>query len=252
MNEQSNGQTLTTVNGTSLTGYGERAEVRELATRMMKFHPAYKDVGETGMIAVAQLAILSGANPLPTAGEIYAWIDWRGDLVAMLGIAYWRRKAREVDAPIWFVDSENPDPEQRSYEPRQMLDAEREAYGVLDGDIAAICKAYRLSEYLKLLATDTPWQVAQQMLTRTGIGIVKHRETVAQKATRTRKIGDPIDPPHGRTWAWVACKRAEQDVYRALSLINENFIGSQPQPIHQPQSSLSDLSLDELNDELFG
>ena len=57
----------------------------------------------------------------------------------MLGIAYWRRKAREVDAPIWFVDSENPDPEQRSYEPRQMQDAEREAYGVFDGDIAAIC-----------------------------------------------------------------------------------------------------------------
>ena len=69
MNEQPNGQALTTVNGTSLTGFGERAEVRELATRMMKFHPAYKDVGETGMIAVAQLAILSGANPLPTAGE---------------------------------------------------------------------------------------------------------------------------------------------------------------------------------------
>ena len=133
-----------------------------------------------------------------------------------------------------------------------MLDAEREAYVVLEGDIAAICKAYRLSEYLKLLATDTPWHVAQQMLTRTGIGIVKYRETVAQKKTRTRNIGDPIDPPHGRTWAWVACKRAEQDVYRALSLINENFIGSQPQHIPQPKSSLDDLSLEELNEELFG
>ena len=161
----------------------------------------------------------------------------------MLGIAYWRRKAREVDAPIWFVDSENPDPDLRSYEPRLMQPAEREAYGVPDGDIAAICKAYRLSEYLKLLESGTPWHVAQPMLTRTGIGVVKHRETVAQKKTRTRNIGDPIDPPHGRTWAWVACKRAEQDVYRALSLINENFLGSQPQPIPQLKSSLSDLSL---------
>lgn len=90
------------------------------------------------------------------------------------------------------------------------------------------------------------------MLTRTGIGIVKHRETVAQKKTRTRNISDPIDPPHGRTWAWVACKRAEQDVYRALSLINENFVGNQLQIMQQPKSSLSDASLDELNDELFG
>ena len=252
MNENGNEQALINVNGTALASFGERAEVRELAARMMKFHPAYRDVGETGMIAVAQLAILSGANPLPTAGEIYAWIDWRGDLVAMLGIAYWRRRAREVDAPIWFVDTEDRDPNRRSYEPRQMQDAERAAYGVLDGDSAAICKAYRMSEYLKLLEAGTPWHTAQQMLTRTGIGVVKHRETVAQKATRTRSIGDPIDPPHGRTWAWVACKRAEQDVYRALSLINENFIGNQPPIMPQPKSSLSESSLDELNDELFG
>lgn len=156
MNENGNEQSLLNVNGTALASYGERAEVRELAARMMKFHPAYKDVGETGMIAVAQLAILSGANPLPTAGEIYAWIDWRGDLVAMLGIAYWRRKAREVDAPIWFVDTEDRNPDRRSYEPRQMQDAEREAYGVFDGDIAAICKAYRLSEYLKLKPPGKP------------------------------------------------------------------------------------------------
>jgi hypothetical protein len=40
---------------------------------MMKFHPAYTDVGDAGMIAAAQLAILSDANPLPTMGEIHVW-----------------------------------------------------------------------------------------------------------------------------------------------------------------------------------
>jgi hypothetical protein len=255
MNENPNGQTLPSVIGTSLSNYGEREEVRELASRMMKFHPAFKDVGETGMIAAAQLAILSGANPLPTAGEIHVWQDWRGETVVMLGIAFWRRKAREVDAPIWFVDVQDTQQARRSYEPRLMHEAERAAHGVLDGDIAAICKAYRLSEYLKLIEVGTPWQVAQPMITRTGIGIVKHKETVAQKATRMRSVGDPIEPPHGRTWVWVACKRAEQDVYRALSLINENFYSNPvvaiPSP-QQPTNSMSDLTDEEFNDLLFG
>ncbi len=270
MSEKTNGQTLPSVIGTSLSNYGEREEVRELATRMMKFHPAYKAVGETGMIAAAQLAILSGANPLPTAGEIHIWQDWRGETVVMLGIAFWRRKAREVDAPIWFVDVNDTNQDRRNYEPRLMQDDERAAHGVLDGDIAAICKSYRLSEYLKLIGVGTPWQVAQQMITRTGIGIVNHKETVAQRKTKYRNIGDPIDPPHGRTWVWVACKRAEQDVYRVLSLINENFYGVQSATAHPERlnevelaetavstpnttsDDMQNLSDDEFNDMLFG
>ena len=263
-----NGTALDTVQNTALAAYGERAEVRELAARMMKFHPAYNDVGEARMIAAAQLAILSEANPLPTAGEIHIWKDWRGQLVVMLGIAFWRRKAREVDALVWFVDTGDHNQERRSYEPRLMLDEERTAYGVQPGDVAALCKAYRMSEYMKLLEAGIPWAVAQLMITRSGIGVVKRTEMFAKKDTRYRKAGDPIDPPHGRTWAWVACKRAEQDVYRALSLINENFyqqpshcVDAPPPPIHataaptiSPKSNgngYKNLSPADVNDALF-
>lgn len=265
MTEQSEKlQALETVNGTALAAYGERAEVRELANRMMKFHPAYKDVGEMGMIGAAQLAILSGANPLPTVGEIHVWKDWRGEITVMLGIAFWRRKAREVDAPVWFVDTADRDQDRRNYEPRPMTLEERRDHGVIEGDLAAICKAYRLSEYLKLIEAGIPWAAAQPMLTRTGIGIVGHDEMFARKDTKYRKLGDPLPPPNGRSWAWVAAKRAEQDVYRALSLINENFYQTErPEPAPAVTRAYQALGvengngrsrqpLDKLNAELFG
>lgn len=247
-----NGQVLESVNGSVLAAYGERAEVRELANRMMKFHPAYSDVGETGMIAAAQLAILSGANPLPTTGEIHIWKDWRGELVVMLGIAFWRRKAREVDAPVWFLDTDDRNQDRRNYEPRLMTLDERREHGVIEGDVSAICKAYRMSEYLELIKAGIPWPNAQLMLMRTGIGIVNREEMFARKDTRYRKKGDPIDPPHGRSWAWVACKRAEQDVYRALSLINENFYQTEREDAPTPNPFGEDQTLDEFNDGLFG
>jgi len=187
------------VAGTILADYGEREEVRELAARMMAFHPAFTDVGETGMIAAAQLAILSGANPLPTLGEIHVWIDNQGKLVAMLGIAFWRRKAREVDAPLWYVDPDNPDINTRSYEPRLMTEAEKEFYQIEAGAVAAICKGYRLSEYQTLLNAGMPWKVAQMQLCRTGIGTVSHFERFAQRDTRYYQKGDALRPPNGRS-----------------------------------------------------
>jgi len=228
---ENNTQALEKVDGTALANYGERNEIRELSDRMMAFHPAYEDVGKSGMIAAAQLAIMSGANPLPTTGEIHIWKDWKGKNVVMLGIAFWRRKAREVDTPIWYIDNEDTDQTRRVYEPRTMVGEERQQYHILAGDVASICKAYRLSEYLKLVESGVPWLVAQQMVCRTGIGVIKKADMVARKATKSRAKGDPIDPPNGRTWEWVANKRAEQDVYRALSLINENFASKQPSNI---------------------
>lgn len=199
------------VEGTAIAEYGERVEVRELTDRMMAFHPAANDVGERGMLAVAQLAILTGANPLSTTGEVYPYMD-KGKLKVVLGIAYWRRKAREVDTPCWYVGSAGEGKGQRNYEPRMMTGDERAEHGVQEGDRAAICKAYRMSEYLELLKAGINWQVAQQMIARVGIGIVTASEVSKRKGYH----------PTGRTWQWVANKRAEQDVYRGLSLITEN------------------------------
>ncbi len=207
------------VEGTAIASYGERAEVRELTSRMMKFHPEAHAVGEAGMLEVAQLAILTGANPLPTTGEIYVYKDGRGVHV-ILGIAYWRRKAREVDTPIWYEDWGDTNQDRRDYQPRKMLPEERALNGVLEGDIAGICKCYRLSEYLKLTGSGMPWKVAQSAISRTGIGIVNVSELTA-------KNGSAKAPPKGRSWQWVANKRAEQDVYRLLSLTSESIGATQ-------------------------
>lgn len=194
--------------------YGNRDDVREIMKRLMMLHPAAKEVKETGMLAVAQLAVMAGANPLPGAGEIYVWVDNRGNIVVFLGVAYYRRIASQKDSVMWtFMDK-------LKGQPRPMTQAERDYYGIPDGDLAAICSGMKLSEYEKLMDRNMPWEVAQQMLHRTSYAAVHHEEMFYQRDTRYHKKGEPVDPPHGRTWQWVAEKRAEIGIYRTLALVD--------------------------------
>ena len=197
--------------------YGERDDVREITARLMAMHPMAQQVGEPGMRAVAQLAMLCGANPLPTVGEIYVWPGSNGQPVVELGIAYYRRKANEIDSVMW---------QPKFGEPRPMTTEERTYYGIPDGSLAAICKGFRLSRYEQVLATGTPWQQTQEMLLRTSWAVVDASELVYQRDTRYRKKGEPTDPPNGRTWQWVAEKRAEKGIYRILSLVDTQFAES--------------------------
>lgn len=195
------------IESNKLQAYGDREEVREITDRLMAMHPASGEVGVAGMRAVAQLALMSNANPLPTAGEIYVWVD-RGRVVVDFGIAYYRRISKQKDTVIWIGGQE----------PRPMTQQERERYGVPDDALAGICRGFLLSEYERLLERGVPWQAAQEMLARTSIGIVEKGDTYNFKYKK------PIPPPHGRTWQWVAEKRAERDFYRKMALVDTTLV----------------------------
>lgn len=201
-----------------IEAYGERATVREIMQRLMQFHPAANEVGQPGMLAVAQLAVMAGANPIPSAGEIFVWVDNKGHIVVFLGIAYYRRIANQKDAVLWtFMDK-------LKGQPRPMTAAERADYNIPENDVAAICSGLLLSKYEQLTAGNMPWHLAQQLLHRSSFAVVHQEEMFYQRDTKYRKKGDPVAPPHGRTWQWVAEKRAEIGLYRALSLVDTTLM----------------------------
>ena len=222
----SNDVTVIEHNPTTLSAYGERDDVREIASRLMALHPAAKEVGEKGMQAVAQLAIMCGANPLPGAGEIYIWVDNKGKIVVFLGVAYYRRIASQKDTVMWAFN-------ELKGQPRPMTPEERKQLSIHSNDVAAICEGLKLSEYQALLNAGVPWDAAQQMLKRTSYAVVSHDEMFYQRDTKYRKKGDPVDPPHGRTWQWVAEKRAEIGIYRMLALVDTTLMDTMQQRVNQ-------------------
>ena len=249
MNRSDSQLSVVPVTGTSITQYGEQGDIDEITNRLMSFHPEAQAVGQRGMMAVAQLAVLIGANPLPTSGEIYIWKDWRNNVVIDVGIAYYRRIASEKDTIMWEV------------EPRKMDNKERGLYGVSEGDIAGVGVGILLSQYERLLELGMPWQEAKKMLCRTGYATVKRDEMFAKKKTRYREKGDAIDAPNGRTWQWVANKRAEKDYYRKVGMVDTTLTDKmRNRTIEQGRQERdkplmiqeTGKTLDELNDDLFG
>lgn len=198
----------------AILAYGEREDVREIAHRLMSLHPAAQEVGQKGMQAVAQLAIMAGANPMPGAGEIYVWVDNKGKIVVFLGVAYYRRIASQKDTLMWAFD------EQNGGQPRPMTPEERERRGIAPNAVAALCEGLKLSAYQQLLNANVPWEAAQKMLKRTSYAVINHSEMFYQRKTQYHNIGDPVEPPHGRTWQWVAEKRAEIGLYRMLAMVD--------------------------------
>lgn len=174
------------VNGTSLEAYQSRDEVRELTDRLLSLHPAASEVGKGGMLAVAQLALLVGASPLPGTNEIHVWKSG-SKIQFQLGINFYRRKAQERGGVLWEI------------QPRQMRDDEREEYGVPKGVLAAVCKAARRDDVEKYMRAGFKANQIWEMVGRVGIGVANVNEGKA-----------------GRTAIWTAFKRAEVDLYRAL------------------------------------
>jgi hypothetical protein len=181
------------VGGTAIEAYGSRGVVRELMSRLMNLHPAAAEVGKAGMLAVAQMAILIGANPLPSTNEIHVWVDKRGSVTVDLGVNYFRRRARELGGLMW------------DFEPRIMTEQEYQGYGVDPSvDIGAICRACRVSDLQMYLSMGIPPELAfdkaMERNGRIGIGTVNRR----------------AEPKKGRPLAWTALKAAEKDLCRAL------------------------------------
>jgi len=204
-----NGKDLIVVDKT-VALIGDETSLETVTDRLMALHPAANQVGIVGMRLVAQLAIMTGANPLPTSGEVWVWKD-HDRMVVDLGIAYYRRMARRNDEVFW-ID-----------EPRPMTESERSRFTVPEGSLASICKAYCGSKLVRLIEMGARWDVAETRVARTSIGVVDRFEMFRKNGGKYWKAGDPIDPPKGRTWQWVCDKRAEKGFYRMEALIDTTF-----------------------------
>ena len=175
-------------NGSALSAYQDRDDVRELGDRLMAMHPAAGEVGPAAMRAAAQLALMLGANPLPGVNEMHIWKDEKGRNCMSLGINYWRRKGNEWGGYLYQV------------QPRPMKPAEMAEYGIANGTAAAICKGVRAADMIQYRQMGFTTNEVWDMCGRTGVG--------TQGPNEYSKKGRPS--------IWTSLKRAETDMLRQL------------------------------------
>lgn len=198
--------------GSAIQAYAPQAEVTTLTDRLMDLHPDAKTLGQETMRLVAQASLATGANPLPPPlGEIYVWADQRSGVSVDLYIGYYRRVAARADVITWIE------------EPRLMTDAEKRAHQIAQKDLGAICRAARLSKVKDIQAAGFGLKDALELAARSETAVVRYGEMFQERDTQWRKAGTPINPPNGRSWAWVAMKRAEKAWYRAEALIQSSL-----------------------------
>lgn len=171
---------------------------RELVVRfadtLLGIHPGAQDVGKVGMRTVAQLALMTGANPLPGSNGIHCWKDKDGRICIAFGIGFWRGEAEKMGGLLWLD------------RPRPMTAEERETYGIPEGTYAAVARAALKREAFALRADarafgeEMPLREALEQVARDGIGIAAPGE-YAKK---------------GRPLQWTADERAERDLLRKL------------------------------------
>lgn len=169
----------------------------ELAKEIMTFHPSYgqlhRQLGEAqaknAMMTVAQIALMTGASPIPSTNEIHCWVQGK-QLTISLGLNYFRRKAREKARGIFF-----------KVKPRPMTASEMEEYGVdADKELGAICEGCRIDQMSELVKAGMPSMAALDGLSQVGTATVKKSEYAK----------------NGRSRSWTAIKRAEIDLIRSL------------------------------------
>ena len=172
----------------------DRSMVTEFADTLMGVHPGAKDVGVVGMRTVAQLALITGANPLPGTNGIHAWKDNKGRICVQFGVGFWRSQAELEGGVLW------------TERPRPMSPEEREYYGIEETQAASICigalgkHVFNLIRDAHNLGITVSLKDAKDEVARIGTGVVDAREYT--KAGRSRQ--------------WSADLRAERDMLRQL------------------------------------
>jgi len=110
--------TTLTTKATALQPWGERADIRELSTRLRVMLPGGGKLDEREITALAQGAVSHGLDPLN--GEIWM-IPGRGLMIGVKGL---RKKAREqVQGNFWinFMEMTDPDTRRRLRIPENAL-----------------------------------------------------------------------------------------------------------------------------------
>ncbi len=169
----------------ALAIWGEREDVKEFATRIRKFMPGGADLTEEAALILAQYGLALDANVF--RGEVYAYTNWKGQIVLVEGYKLLVRWAKRQGDYIERYEKLTDLPE---------------------GDIGARCFVLRkdnLATLQTLTAAGADFPTAFELAATYADGIVKRAEMVYSKGA---KAGQPIDPPKGWTWEQVARKRA--------------------------------------------
>ncbi len=194
---------------TALTAWADNpTQAWQLADALMAMHPAAREIGIEGMRTVAQLALMTGANPLPGVNGIHVWHDPKsGKIVTQFGIGFWEGQARLAGGYTWLE------------RPRPMTEAEKADWAVPKASTAFICAAALTKEvyaFLKEYHTNTgrplPFREALAYVAKTGVGVAGPNEYAKS----------------GRPPAWTAEQRALRDVLRKLVPIGSTATMAQP------------------------
>lgn len=183
-------------------GYINRSLVVEMGDTLMGIHPAAQTIGKIGMRAVAQLALMTGASPLPGTNGIHAWTDNKGKLCIQFGIGFWRGEAEQAGGILW------------AQRPRPMTADERKAWGVVGGDFASYCKAalkrdaYELMATMRGMGVQMTLKEAVEQTAVEGVGVASSEKWSSGGEYKEAKNGRPIQ--------WTADERAERDLLRKL------------------------------------
>lgn len=227
-----------------------RTMVLRLADTLMGIHPAATEIGKVGMRTVAQLAIATGANPLPGTNGIHAWIDNKNKLCIQFGIGFWRSLVEVSGGMVWEI------------KPRPMTKEERANLGVQDGDVAFICAGslnrdmIRLSDSVKRMGLPPlSYKELKAEVAHTGYGLARTEKWSNSGAFKEQKSGRPI--------GWTAELSAERDMYRKMVSVgglvekrqelNMKPPAWQREMLPEPKAPLPPTyDVDDFNDNLFG
>jgi len=95
-------QFFANVEESRLEDYGNRDEMREMVYRLIKMRHPSNALGINAVMAVAQIALSTGAKPLFGLGELYVWRSG-GALCWQLGYRWWERRAIEQGGVVWHT-----------------------------------------------------------------------------------------------------------------------------------------------------
>lgn len=161
---------------TALVPYGESAEVKSMARRIMRMHPSARQIGEKGALLLAQLGIALGLNPLPGTNHIHAWIDTKTNALCVhIGLQGREALARKES--------------KYSYQTRPMTPDELQRHDVKSFDRGSVTELYRHD----ITREETALGIGVRPII--GIGVWRQGELI----------------PKGRSGAWRADQRSLKD-----------------------------------------
>jgi hypothetical protein len=213
--------------------YGSDDAIHSLTSRISTDHSQRELLGWEGARRLAQFALAIGARVLPDRhSEVEVWPDDEtGELLFTLSYTFYVRIANEQGGYIPYPTAQ------------RMSKRHRTAFGVAEDDVAAFAGGIRHSDLEPFKSL--PFEPDLDKMTFYGHAVVTAEEMEHKK------------PPTGRTWQWVAEKRAAVDLIRKMFGIPMTSDADDPETaVYKPPKSEKngkvERTLDELNQELFG